>query len=203
MNIVQVMSIVAVVVAVFVVYRIFGHTRRRFVNGFMSSIDRVSHRRAADYWKNMALEGPYFHVEKARPTGILFSIVGIAGLCGTWIFATSWEPKLALTIIFGGFVVVGIPAVIGGGCWRSRIDNGHVYWEYPSRFYGKNDSCCIKDVVEFQHSSREDSSRYDLILKDGTKKWIDQHCFGYAALFLDALQEENPRIAFTQKYQRR
>ena len=200
MNIFQVIFIVAVVVAVFVVYRICGHKRRRFMNRILSSANRVSRRRAEDYWKNLALEGPYFHVQKARPTGILFSIVGIAGLCGTWIFATSWESRIALTIILGTFVVVGVAAVIGGGCWRSRFDGGHVYWEYPSRFYGKNDSCCIKDVVEFQHTSREDSSRYDLVLKDGTKKRIEQHCFGYAALFLGALQEENPRIAFTEKY---
>ncbi len=56
MNIFQVIFIVAVVVAVFVVYRICGHKRRRFMNRILSSADRVSRRRAVygdDYFSGL------------------------------------------------------------------------------------------------------------------------------------------------------
>jgi hypothetical protein len=144
---------------------------------------------------------PYFHVQKARPIAIFFFVVGIAGLCATWTFAREWLARSVLTAIFGGFVVFGVPAVLGGGCWRSRLENGHVYWEYPSRFYGKNDCCRIQDVAEFQFKSCGDSTMHYLVLRDGVRLYIAQDCFGYADAFLRALQEENPAIVYTEKIQ--
>ena len=155
----------------------------------------------------MTVEAPYFHVEKGRPFGIVFSVVGIAGLCATWIFAAAWDARIVLTIIFGLFAAGGLPALIGGGCWRSRFYNGRVYWECPSRFYGKNDSCCIQDVVEFQEiifsagagDISPASYDYRFVMKDGAMKDIEQQCFGDVAHFLYALQERNPSILYTEK----
>ena len=153
----------------------------------------------------MTVEAPYFYVEKGRPFGIVFSVVGIAGLCATWIFATAWDARIVLTILFGLFAAGGLPALIGGGCWRSRFDNGYVYWECPSRFYGKNDSCCIQDVVEFQEiiagagDASPESCYYRFFMKDGVMKDIEQQCFGDVAALVQALQEQNPRILYTKK----
>lgn len=156
------------------------------------------------------VEAAYFHVEKGRLFGIVFFVVGITGLCATWIFAAAWDARIVLTIIFGLFAAGGLPALIGGGYWRSRFDNGHVYWECPSRFYGKNDSCCIQDVVEFQQiimapagagDAFGASYDYRFVMKDGTMKDIEQQCFGDVAAFFHALQEQNPRILLTEKDQ--
>jgi hypothetical protein len=59
----------------------------------VSSILPITHRRAEENWKSRKVEGPCFHVQRARPIGIFFSVLGIAGLCATWTFATSWDVR--------------------------------------------------------------------------------------------------------------
>jgi hypothetical protein len=178
---------------------ICGSWRRSLMNRLMS-YSRPGGRGGV---KGGTAEGPYFHVQAARPLGVAFLVFGVVGLCATWIFATEWLPRIVLTALCVGSLIVGLPAAVGGGCYRSRFDNGRVYWEYPSWFYGKDDSCPVEDVVEFQQISRsgdsDSSPTYRLLLKGGATKPIMQYCFGDCALFFRALQEENPTIVFTKK----
>jgi hypothetical protein len=136
----------------------------------------------------------YFHVYKARPWGLLASAVGMTGLWATWLSAPPWTPLIALSLIFGSFVIVGLPAAVSGGCYRSWF----------ARLYGRNDSCRLNDLAEFQQLGglgAADSSEvisYRLVLRDGTVKPIQQHCFGDRDAFIRALTKENRRIVFTQ-----
>jgi hypothetical protein len=198
MNSVEVIFLVLFVLVMFTSFRLWLGWRKALINRLMS----VTHSANRDYVVNRTVAGPYFHVQNSRPLGILFSLVGIVGLCATWIFAADWFPRIILTVFFVAFTVISLPSAIGGGCYRSRFDNGHVYWEYPSRFYGKNDSCRVTDIVELQQiSSCSDSSivTYCFLLKDGTKKRIRDNCFGDCISFIRALQEENPSIVFSEK----
>ncbi len=154
---------------------------------------------------NRSLAGrTYFHVQKARPWGVIASAVGMTGLWATWLSAPPWAPLIALTVIFGLFVVVGLPAAVTGGCYRSWFADGRVHWEYPSRFYGRNDSCCVNDVAEFQQvggvggRDASDLIAYRFVFRDGTKKSIKQDCFGDREAFVRALAKENRRIVFAQ-----
>jgi len=184
----------------FAMYRVSCAWHRWLYDRLASYRRRTSYGRAA----GRMVEAGYFHVQKARPLGILFSVVGVVGLSATWVFATQWLARGVLTVLFAGCVVFGLPVAIGGGSYRSRFVNGHVAWEYPSRFYGRNDSCRISDVVEFQQVTKgwgEDSTvSYWFLLKDGTKKWIGQYCFGDRDAFVRTLQSENPSIQFVEKF---
>jgi hypothetical protein len=153
-----------------------------------------------------AMESPlYFHTQNARPGGILFLVVGIVGLCGTWLFADAWPPRIIATAIFGTFAVGGGHAAFVGGYYRSWFADGHFYWTYPSRLDGRNDACVVGNVVEFQLimtvggvDSSCGSDRYRLILQDGTMKDIAPQCVGNAAAFYQALRKENPSIRYIQ-----
>ena len=122
---------------------------------------------------------------------------------GNLALGAPWTPLVALSIIFGSFVLVGLPAAVSGGCYRSWFSDGRVYWECPSRFYGRNDSCRVADLAEFQELGAlgpSDSSHvisYRLVLRDGTVKPIERNCFGDRDAFI-RLTKENRRIMFTQ-----
>jgi hypothetical protein len=157
----------------------------------------------------IAINGPkagrtYFHVHKARPWGLICAAVGMTGLSATWLTAPSWIPLTVLTIIFGGFVILGLPAAVSGGCYRTWFAGGWVHWEYPSRFYGKNDACLLNDIVVFQQVGGDEarspsvSTPYRFILKDGTTKRISQSCFGDREAFLAALTKANKKILYSQ-----
>jgi hypothetical protein len=203
----DIIATVLVFLSLFLAYRVWYHWRRKMRVPLVRAIDSFVRSRS----KDRAAMKPYFYVERARPLGILFSVVGILGLCATWIVAPRWFPgvvpegfpRIVMTIICVSFVVVSVPALITGGSYRSRFDNGYLYWEYPNRFYGKSDSCCVEDVVEFQRivsAGDSSASSYCLALKDGTRKCIQDQCFGDHREFARVLQEENPKIVFREKY---
>ena len=74
-----------------------------------------------------------------------------------------------------------------GGEYRCWFDGELVHWTYPSRFYGRNDSCAIADIAEFLVNGINSDSmicRY-LVLKDGAKKPINDYCYGDQAAFVE------------------
>ncbi len=147
-----------------------------------------------------------FHSQRARPIGIIFVIVGLIGVLATLVFATDSIARFALTFLFGGFLSVGAPGAIVGGYFRIWFTGGRVYWKYPSRLYGKEDSCAVSDIVRFERiikSAGVDSSWevYRLVLKDGTKKRINDNCFGDSEAFSPALQRQNPSIKSMTLYE--
>ena len=138
----------------------------------------------------------YFHVQRARPVGIVFSVIGIAGLCATWLISSDfwvpdWFSKILMTVIFGACLVLGASTTVAGGYYRTWFAEGRVHWEYPGWFYGKSDSCPLENVVEFQQIVViEGSTIYRFILKDGRQKSIPQDCFGDFIAFDQALWQE-------------
>jgi hypothetical protein len=171
------------------------------VNGY-KFFKRVSPPGSAEY---QFAGRSYFYIESARPKGILFSVVGVVGLCATWIFG-DWPATIVLTILFGAFLVFGLPAVVTGGRYGSWFADGVIHWQYPNRFYGKSDSCRISDLAEFQvlvppPFSGPDGPdvSYRFLLKDGTTKSIDVSCFGrFDEALTRALQQENSTIVLTR-----
>ncbi len=141
----------------------------------------------------------FSHIQKSRPLGIAFFVMGAVGLCCSWIYLTSLFPLFVSTVVFGGFVFVGAPAALLGGAYRCRIADGRVDWEYPSRYYGASGSCSLADIVEFKYitDKQGDMGKYVFALRDGSRKTIDQYCFGDHKAFLRALTDGNPAIRFT------
>jgi hypothetical protein len=148
-----------------------------------------------------------FYAQRARPLALLFLIAGILGLAATWLWVTNWFAIAIASVAFGVFVVFGVPAVLAGGQYRSWFEDGRFCWTYPSRFYGRNDSCAVGDVVEFQHvypgggvDGGSGSDYIQLALRDGTKKYVSPDCVGfqnYDRLYQE-LQKDNPSILYVR-----
>lgn len=145
-----------------------------------------------------------FHAQDARPIAILFLLVGTVGLSAAWLFPVGWIFRVGMSVIFGSFMVFGGPAAFGGGRYRSWFADGRVYWTYPSRFYGRNDSCRVGDVVEFQHVTGATGGNgggiiyYQLVLRDGTIKYVPPVCVGEDEGFYRALLKENQSVGYVR-----
>jgi hypothetical protein len=190
---------IAAFVAWFIALRAMRHWRRSLV----SRVDRhmASRARRAPRPPKGRAEGLYFHVQPARPLGAVFSAIGIVGLCATWVCASERFTTIVLTVLFGSSAVMGIPALIGGSSYKSWFADGCVYWQYPSWFYGKDNSCRIRDVLEFRHVITDHGDSYHFLLTDQTERPIELYCFWDRAAFVRALQEENPSVVFVEKRQ--
>jgi hypothetical protein len=147
-------------------------------------------------------EPVYFHVQNQRPVGVLLVVVGTIGLGVAWIFALPWVVRVAITLPCGASAIGGALWAFQGGYYKSWFADGRFYWSYPNCFDGRDDSCSIADIAEFQcitSRGEASSTTYRLLLRDGTTKRIDNDCIGgKKELFFRTLWKENRSIRFVE-----
>jgi hypothetical protein len=147
----------------------------------------------------------YFYIEREWPRYfLLLSLIGLIGLCATWIFAWIFGngfPEVGLTAAFGALLLHCGLRVMTGPYYGSWFADGTLHWQQPNRFYGRSDSCRVSDVAEFQilvppsGDSGGPDLTYRVLLKNGATKSLNPSCFGYYTQgLIRALQNENPTI---------
>jgi hypothetical protein len=140
----------------------------------------------------------YHHIERCRPGRLFYFLAGIFCAFALGIIAPQGFVLIAGVILCGVLLWIGAPAIVGGATWESWIHRGRVHWVRPGRLWGHWNSCPVEDVIEFRPADSAThppgGSTHVLILKDGSERKIDRQSIGDTNLFLQALQNENPKI---------
>lgn len=143
-----------------------------------------------------------FHSESIRKNGVVLLGVTLLSSGLSWILYDGLVERWAIGIVACFLLYLSLRLLLARKNFRTWFDGGRVYWEFPSRLQGIDDSCLIAEITRLHctrigGTSTESGLRiYHLIQKDGSKKIIGWQCMGDVGLFLARLREENPGIEY-------